>query len=264
MPLPLTGGFRTLLIASSVSILLISLLLASLLALYGEGLSLAEAYVDAFVFIIIMALAGILSGLSLAFIWGWQAQVVIGFASLLVSSCVCFAAVSLFGFETGELFSHLLPLRITVGLSGWGILICYYRFRHEQEEKLPVKEPFNFPTAEIPESPADRIDRISVKDNGRIHILPIDQIIYIQACGDYATIFTPTGQFVKEHSMKYFETSLPPTDFVRIHRSTIVNTNHILRIELHEKNTYNVRLKSGVNLRASLAGYRLLKEKLGL
>ena len=264
MPLPITGGFRNLIISGSVGVLLVSLLLAALLALYGEGLSLAEAYADAFVFTLIMALAGVLSGLSLAYIWGWQAQVVIGFASLLISSCVCFAAVSLFGFETGELFAHLLPLRLTVGLSGWGILLGYYRFRHEQEEKPPVKEPFNFPTTEIPESASDRIDRISVKDNGRIHILPIDQIIYIQACGDYATIFTPTGQFVKEHSMKYFETALSPTDFVRIHRSTIVNTNQILRIELHEKNTYNVRLKSGVNLRASLTGYRLLKEKLGL
>ncbi|MDR2496596.1 MAG: LytTR family transcriptional regulator DNA-binding domain-containing protein [Tannerellaceae bacterium] len=264
MPLPVTGSFRHLLIVVGIAVLLASLLLAALLTLYGEGLSPVEAYIDALVFILIMSLSGILSGLSLAFIWGWQAQLVIGSASLLISSCVCFAAVSLFGFESGELFSQLLPLRLTVGLSGWGLLMEYYRLRHEREEKPPVKEPFNFPTTYTAEAAAERIDRISVKDNGRIHILPVDQIIYIQACGDYATIFTPGGQFVKEHSMKYFETALPQADFIRIHRSTIVNTNHILRIELHEKNTYNVRLKSGVNLRASLAGYRLLKEKLGL
>jgi hypothetical protein len=260
----MTVSFRRLLISVAVAVLLVSLLLAALLALYGEGLSLVSAYIDALVFILIMSVAGILSGLSLSFIWGWQAQAVIGGASLLVSSCVCFAAVSLFGFESGELFSKLLPLRLTVGISGWGLLMGYYRFRHELEEKPSVKEPFNFPTAAVAEPAVERIDRISVKDNGRIHILPVDEIIYIQACGDYATIFTPSGQFVKEHSMKFFETSLPDTDFVRIHRSTIVNTNHILRIELYEKNTYNVRLKSGVNLRASLAGYRLLKEKLGL
>ena len=266
MPLPISGSLRSLLISSSVAVLLISLLLAALLALYGPGLSFVEASIDALVFITVMTLSGILCGLALAYIWGWQAQVVIGAASLLVSSSVCFAAVSVFGFETGELFAHLLPLRLTVGISGWGLLMEYYRFRHEQNEKPPVKEPFDFPLPAAEPQPIveQTIDRISVKDNGRIHILPIDQILYIQACGDYATIFTSTGQFVKEHSMKYFETSLPPTDFVRIHRSTIVNTNNILRIELLEKNTYNVRLKNGVNLRASLAGYRLLKEKLGL
>jgi hypothetical protein len=265
MPLPIAGSLKALLISSSVLALLISLLLAALLTIYGQGLSFAEACADAFVFIAIMAVSGILCGLAVAYIWGWQAQVVIGAASLLVSSCVCFAAVSVFGFETGETFAHLLPLRLTVGISGWGLLMEYYRFRHEQNEKPPVKEPFDFPIPAAPDPAAGQpIDRISVKDNGRIHILPVDQIIYIQACGDYATIFTSTGQFVKEHSMKYFETSLPPADFVRIHRSTIVNANNILRIELLEKNTYNVRLKSGVNLRASLAGYRLLKEKLGL
>ena len=64
--------------------------------------------------------------------------------------------------------------------------------------------------------------------------------------------------------MKYFEQSLPSPSFVRIHRSTIVHTTQIARIELFGKETYQVRLKNGVTLRASHSGYKLLKEKLAL
>ena len=53
-------------------------------------------------------------------------------------------------------------------------------------------------------------------------------------------------------------------EFVRIHRSYIVNTEQILRVELFGKETYQVRLKDGTYLRASSAGYKLLKERLSL
>ena len=108
------------------------------------------------------------------------------------------------------------------------------------------------------------IDRISVKDGARIHIIDLEEIFYLQASGDYVTIFTTTGQYLKEQTMKYFEQSLPSPAFVRIHRSTIVHTAQIARIELFGKETYQVRLKNGVTLRASHSGYKLLKEKLAL
>ena len=64
--------------------------------------------------------------------------------------------------------------------------------------------------------------------------------------------------------MKYFERHLPSDNFVRIHRSTIVNVTQISRVELFGKETYQVLLKNGTKLRVSLTGYRLLKERLGI
>nr|WP_317128336.1 LytTR family DNA-binding domain-containing protein [Parabacteroides goldsteinii] len=52
--------------------------------------------------------------------------------------------------------------------------------------------------------------------------------------------------------------------FIRIHRSCIVNSEQIMRVELFGKESYQVRLKTGVCLRASLTGYKLLKERLSL
>ena len=73
----------------------------------------------------------------------------------------------------------------------------------------------------------------------------------------------PTGEYLKEQTMKYFDAHLPSAGFVRVHRSTIVNVTQISRVELFGKETYQLLLKTGVKLKVSLSGYRLLKERLG-
>ena len=130
----------------------------------------------------------------------------------------------------------------------------------EESDFIPSNEQKEEPKPEQQEY----IDRVTIKDGSRIHLVKVEDILYIQACGDYTTLITPTGEHIKEQTMKYFETHLPPNNFVRIHRSTIVNVAQISRVELFGKETYQVLLKNGVKLRVSLTGYRLLKERLGL
>ena len=123
-----------------------------------------------------------------------------------------------------------------------------------------------FPEAEkaAPLPQEESIDRITVKDGSRIHIIKVEDLLYIQACGDYATLVTSDGEYIKEQTMKNFETHLPADNFVRIHRSSIVNVTQISRVEQYGQETYQVTLKSGVKLRVSLSRYRLLKERLGI
>jgi DNA-binding LytR/AlgR family response regulator len=64
--------------------------------------------------------------------------------------------------------------------------------------------------------------------------------------------------------MKFMESHLDPAQFVRIHRSYIVNVNSIARLELYQKESYNVLLKNGVSIRASTTGYKELKQLLNL
>ena len=107
-------------------------------------------------------------------------------------------------------------------------------------------------------------DRIAVKDGSHIHIIHLKDLIYIQACGDYVTLFTSNGEYLKEETMKYLESNLPADKFLRIHRSFIVNLEQIQQVELFGKETYHVLLKNGATLRASNTGYKLLKEQLSL
>lgn len=162
-------------------------------------------------------------------------------------------------------YAPTLPFRLLYGALLWIILTLWYALQQKQAE--PIEERIAPSTQQIvapPPTEVEVIDRISVKDGARIHIIDLEEIVYLQASGDYVTIFTTTGQYLKEQTMKYFEQSLPSPAFVRIHRSTIVHTAQIARIELFGKETYQVRLKNGVTLRASNSGYKLLKEKLAL
>lgn len=165
-------------------------------------------------------------------------------------------------------FAPTIPFRLLFGLPFLVATVLWYRlivvteeaFRQEQEKELMSSKPVE-PSVE---APAETIDRITVKDGSRIHLIKTDELLYIQACGDYVMLVTPSGEYVKEQTMKYFETHLPPATFVRVHRSTIANVTQISRVELFGKETYQLVLKNGTKLRVSLSGYRLLRERLGI
>lgn len=144
-------------------------------------------------------------------------------------------------------FVQTIPFRLLFGLPTLIAITLWYRLIVTKEEVQ-----------------TELIDRITVKDGSRIHLVKADELIYIQACGDYVMLITPTGEYLKEQTMKYFETHLSPDTFVRVHRSTIVNVTQISRVELFGKETYQLLLKTGVKLKVSLSGYRLLKERLGI
>ena len=107
-------------------------------------------------------------------------------------------------------------------------------------------------------------NRIVVKDNGKIKIIPIAQVQYLEAADDYVKIITAEGSFLKKKTMQHFEDSLPPQEFIRIHRSYIINAALITRIDLHEKDSHLALLTTGARLPVSKAGYAKLKEVLGI
>jgi len=108
------------------------------------------------------------------------------------------------------------------------------------------------------------LQRIAVKSRHKVSVVPVDDIIFLEAEGDYVMIHTKENKHLKEKTMKYFETHLDPDRFIRVHRSSIVNADHIHRLELYDKESYMVILKNNVSVKASSTGYKLLKEKLNL
>jgi len=108
------------------------------------------------------------------------------------------------------------------------------------------------------------LERISIKTGGKIVIIPVSDIIYIQSYGDYVNLTTENGKFVKEQTMKYFEINLPQHLFIRVHRSYIVNISKVSGIELYAKQSQQIVLANGERLRISAAGYKILKRHLSL
>lgn len=104
------------------------------------------------------------------------------------------------------------------------------------------------------------IDRVVVKQNQKINIIPIGKVTYFEAQDDYVMIFTNDGKFLKQKTMKYFEDHLDPKNFIRIHRSYIVNISSVKEIELFDKDSYKAILKDGTKLSVSRNGYAKLRE----
>jgi two-component system LytT family response regulator len=99
---------------------------------------------------------------------------------------------------------------------------------------------------------------------GRIKIIPLHDIQYLEAADDYVKIFTAEGNFLKKKTMSYFEEVLDPKLFVRTHRSYIVNIQQITRIDAYEKENQVAILTSGAKIPVSKSGYAKLKIVLGM
>jgi len=112
-------------------------------------------------------------------------------------------------------------------------------------------------------SPAQN-NRVVVKKDGVIKIIPTADINYLEADDDYVKMNTVDGVFYKNKTMAYFEQTLDVNQFIRIHRSYIINLAQVTKIELKEKDSYVVLLKSDIWLPVSKTGYAKLKVALGL
>lgn len=112
-------------------------------------------------------------------------------------------------------------------------------------------------------SPAQQ-QRVVVKTAGKIKIIPIEDIHYLEAADDYVKIHTHNGAFLKNRTMGFFEKVLDPNRFVRTHRSYIINIQQVTRIDPYEKDSHLCVLSSGAQVPVSKAGYVKLRAVLGL
>jgi two-component system LytT family response regulator len=107
-------------------------------------------------------------------------------------------------------------------------------------------------------------NRIVVKEGSNIRIIPTHEIIYMEAYDDYVKIFTAKEMFLKKKTMSFYEQNLDASQFVRVHRSYIIQLQQLTRIEPLEKDTHVALLKNGTRVPLSKTGYAKLKLVLGL
>lgn len=107
-----------------------------------------------------------------------------------------------------------------------------------------------------------RRDRIMVRRSGRIYFLAAEEILWIEATGNYARLHTGSGRHVIRESMTSLESTLDPERFVRIHRSTIVNLDHVGEIQPWFQGESVVILRDGTRLTLSRTYRPRLQERL--
>ena len=89
-----------------------------------------------------------------------------------------------------------------------------------------------FESKEVKIEPIEKdIEHIFIRNKSVLTKIKLDDILYIQALGDYVNIFTANHKFTIHTTLVGIEHKLPSNHFLRIHRSYIVALNHIDRIE---------------------------------
>lgn len=132
-----------------------------------------------------------------------------------------------------------------------------------EKEKATIKDSTSdlLETASL--SPA-QAQRVVIKDGSKIKIIPAHDIFYLEAADDYVKVHTKDGYFLKNKTMSHFEQVLDANQFVRSHRSYIINISQITRIDPYEKDNHVAVLKSGAKVPISRGGYGKVKAVLGL
>jgi len=86
--------------------------------------------------------------------------------------------------------------------------------------------------------------RMSIKENGRISLIDIESVDWIESYGNYVLIHTPGRRHIYRETMAAMEKRLDPVDFVRIRRSTIVRIDRIKELRPILNGEFDVVLKS--------------------
>jgi two-component system LytT family response regulator len=106
-------------------------------------------------------------------------------------------------------------------------------------------------------------DRLVVKAGGKERILPVEDIDWFEAAGNYVRLHVGGERLLLRETMVRLETRLDPERFFRIHRSTIVNLKRVKEMEPWFHGDYMVRLSDGQQLTLSRSYRPRLLEKLG-
>ncbi|MFN7992884.1 MAG: protein kinase [Bryobacteraceae bacterium] len=133
------------------------------------------------------------------------------------------------------------------------------RAKQRLGEKMP--EPVELAAAARP--PDQYLQRIVVKDGPAVHVIPVEKLDYVEAQDDYVALKSDKKSYLKQQTISSLETMLDPEQFVRIHRSHIVNLERVAKIEAYTKDSKIAVLRDGTQLPVSRAGYSKLKSLLG-
>jgi two-component system LytT family response regulator len=103
------------------------------------------------------------------------------------------------------------------------------------------------------------LERILVRDGSRVHVIPAGKIDYLEAQDDYVCIHSGGKEYLKQEPLGNLEKNLDPRQFVRIHRSYLLNLERLERLELLTRNSRLAILSNGKRLPVSKSGYARLK-----
>lgn len=108
------------------------------------------------------------------------------------------------------------------------------------------------------------LGRLVLRSGSGIDVIAVQNIDYFLSADDYTEIFSGEKKYLKQKPLKFYDEHLDPGQFVRIHRTAILNISRISRLEPYGKESWLAILKDGSKLPVSKTGYQNLKKILTL
>ena len=93
--------------------------------------------------------------------------------------------------------------------------------------------------------------RLVIKTAGRVVLVDIDEIDWVEAAGNYVKLKTASGIYLLREGISHLSERLDPGQFARIHRSVIVNLRKVKELQPCNRGEYIVVLKDGKQLSCS-------------
>jgi two-component system LytT family response regulator len=106
------------------------------------------------------------------------------------------------------------------------------------------------------------LGRVLIRDGAKVHVIGTDKIDYIEAQDDYVQVNAEGKGYLKNQRLSELEGQLDASQFVRIHRSYILNVARMERIE-QGKDSHTAILRDGTRLPISRSGYQKVRELIG-
>jgi two-component system LytT family response regulator len=103
------------------------------------------------------------------------------------------------------------------------------------------------------------LGRVLIREGAKVHVIQCDRIDYIEAQDDYVQIHADGRSYLKNQRLAELEGQLDGSQFVRIHRSCIVNIGCVDRIEQATRDSHVAILKNGGKLPVSRSGYQKIR-----
>jgi two-component system LytT family response regulator len=113
-------------------------------------------------------------------------------------------------------------------------------------------------------APGSFLERLVIRDGAEILIVPVPDIDYVRGQDDYIEVFHGQRSALTQQTLQSLETSLDPRQFVRVHRSYLLNVGRVARIEPWGQGSKMAVLHDGRQVPISRSGEARLRAALGL
>lgn len=108
--------------------------------------------------------------------------------------------------------------------------------------------------------PGTWLTRIVAREGGRVHVIPVETLDFVEARDDYVCLRFSGHEVLKQQTLTVLAAQLDPARFVRVHRSVVLNVAKLARIERYAKDSRLAVLHTGAKIPVSRAGYAALRQ----